>query len=85
MNRLILENLKKKKQIERKYVATIRELILYACFMWILFIITYSKMDPKSFTYNDKLADMFVRSDEFNQVIETFKLKIDDCINKLNQ
>jgi hypothetical protein len=70
-----IEDYKKKIEREKKAKSTIKEVVLYLTFIWIIFIISFDKRDVRMFNYKTSLKKLFdldegCKSEEicFNQV-----------------
>jgi hypothetical protein len=60
-----IEAMRKKRTIERRAKNALKEIILYATFIWVQFIVAYSKTDPNSYNYRARLIDVFLTKDNF--------------------
>ena len=78
-----LEEYRKKKENEKKIWNSLKEIILYSIFIWLIFIVSYSKKDINSFNYQRMLKNVFDLNDEcrrdfsvmcFNDVTNTYGL-----------
>lgn len=59
MNDTELADYRKKKEKEKKIWSSMREIILYLMFIWLIFLVSYSKTDINSFNYQNTLKNLF--------------------------
>ena len=65
-----IEDFKIKKQQEKKMKDSLKEIILYFLFVWVLFIVSYTKIDKNGFHYQTTLQNIFaVNNKALNDVI----------------
>ena len=72
-----IEEFKLKKQQEKKMKDSLKEILLYCLFVWVLFIVSYTKIDKNGFTYQTSLRNVFgVNNEALNDVKEIIKISI---------
>ena len=65
-----IEDFKIKMQQEKKMKDSLKEIILYFLFVWVLFIVSYTKIDKNGFHYQTTLQNIFaVNNKALNDVI----------------
>ena len=70
LNSCVIEEYKIKKQKEKKMKSSLKEILLYCLFVWILFIVSYTKIDKNGFHYQTTLQNIFaVNNKALNDVI----------------
>ena len=60
---------KKRREQENKIKAVLKDILVYCLFVWILFIVAFSKVDKDSYNYNKSLQILFaVHDNNLNKV-----------------
>ena len=66
-----MESCRKRKALERKMYALLREIFGYIMFMWLVIVIAYNQTDRHAYLLTKNIKDVFFSSDEFESVIIT--------------
>ncbi|XP_033646725.1 polycystic kidney disease protein 1-like 2 [Asterias rubens] len=63
-----MESCRKRKALERKMYALLREIFGYIMFMWLVIVIAYNQTDRHAYLLTQNIKDVFFSSDEFESV-----------------
>jgi hypothetical protein len=60
LNQNEIEEMRRKRLKENKAKKAICDILVYSCFIWVQFIVAYSKTDSNAFNYRARLIDLIL-------------------------
>ena len=69
LNDIQIQEYRKRKEKEKKVWNSMREIIFYLMFIWLIFLVSYSKKDINSYKYQSMLKNLFKTKRDCNAEI----------------